>query len=226
MVSFLLPSRKRFKYLKNNIEKLLLTASDRSNFEVNFVFDSDDVETLEEFNNWHKDFNHTVLITPRLGYHYLHEYYNMSALKSSGKWLWVWNDDCEMVSHDWDKILLEEYKSTAAFVVNPLNLSNENYIRVGKTMFPIVPRFFYDVTGCVSRNQHVDNYIEDVSNALGGIMFLEERINHLHPEERINDEVTGQKRYHSNQDFCSAELFNSDMNKIKEYNILSKFTNP
>lgn len=212
----MLPTRKRMPYVKKSIDSLIKTASDINNFEVNFIFDNDDVDSISEFEKWEKNFNFTFQVTQRVGYHSLHLYYNQMASVSHGKWLFVWNDDSEMVSKDWDKVILGYGDKVC--IINPQNLSCMEYtVRHNKCMHPVFPRFFYDVTGVVSRNQHTDNYFDGIGVTFGGIMISEPGVQHLHPEERIQDEVTREIRYHSNHDVCSQEVFDADMNKIREY---------
>ena len=212
----MLPTRKRMNYVKKSISSLVSTANDINNFEVNFIFDEDDIETIEEFKKWEKNINYTFQVTNRLGYHNMHKYYNMMATVARGKWFFLWNDDSEMVSKDWDKVILGYGDKVC--IINPQNLSCMEYtVRHNKCMQPVFPRFFYDVTGFISRNQHSDDYFNSIGAALGGIMISEPGVQQLHPEERIQDEVTREIRYHSNTDFCSQEVFDADMNKIREY---------
>lgn len=217
MISILLPTRKRFSYLKSSIESLVNTCTNKNNIEILLLFDDDDEDTIENFNSWNKDFKHETIITPRLGYKGMHTYNNMLAEKSNGNWLFLWNDDSRMVSKDWDALILEDYKNSF-LLISPKNLNNEHYTST-RSMFPIFPKKWYEITGRISPYQQSDTYLNQVSYRLG-IFKYEPRIFHEHgeigitTENRIQDEVTKEIEYKAVVPF--SEVI-EDTNKLYEY---------
>ena len=198
MISILLPTRKRFKYLEASVTSLLETSNKTDNIEILFLFDDDDKETIEMFNSWDKNFNYKHIITERLGYAGMHEYNNMLAEISTGDWIFLWNDDSRMVSKDWDSLIEEEYKDKF-FLISPKNLNNPAYTAT-QSMFPILPKKWYNITGRISPYQQSDTYLNAVARRLG-IFLHEPRIFHEHgefgisTENRIQDEVTKEIEY-------------------------------
>ena len=67
MISILLPTRKRFKYLTASINSLLQTCKDKNNLEILLLFDDDDQETVDQFEDWKNNsekFNCKHLVVP------------------------------------------------------------------------------------------------------------------------------------------------------------------
>ena len=216
MISILLPTRKRFKYLVAAVNSLLDTCHNPNNLEILFLFDDDDKETINDFNSWDKQFNHDTIITERLGYAGMHEYNNMLAEISSGDWIFLWNDDSRMSSTNWDELILEGYKDKFVFL-SPKNLNNVQYTST-QSMFPIFPKKWYNITGRLSPYQQSDTYLNQVAYRLN-IFQYEPRIFHEHgdfditTENRIQDEVTAEIQYKARVPFNDVMR---DVQLIKE----------
>ena len=88
--------------LQGAIRSLRRRATDPDSLEIMVAADPDDEETIQVA----KDMNVVLHITPeRYGYPGLHTYYNELAMKSSGDWILVFNDDTRMCTAGWDKII-------------------------------------------------------------------------------------------------------------------------
>lgn len=220
MISILLPTRKRFKYLISSINSLLQTCKDKNNLEILLLFDDDDQETVDQFEDWKnnsEEFNCKHLVVPRLGYSGMHEYNNMLAEISSGDWIFLWNDDSRMSSTNWDELILEGYKDKFVFL-SPKNLNNVQYTST-QSMFPIFPKKWYNITGRLSPYQQSDTYLNQVAYRLN-IFQYEPRIFHEHgdfditTENRIQDEVTAEIQYKARVPFNDVMR---DVQLIKEY---------
>lgn len=206
-ISFLLPTRMRPDSLKKSLDSLMNTCSSIENYEVVVVFDEDDVETIDIFDLWEKNYNYTKVIVPRFGYDYLNEYYNAACAVAKGDWFWVWNDDTEMLNSDWD-LILKEYDGQFV-VLNPYNTReiDKEYI-LTHTLFPIVPRLYYDTLGRLSPWNHIDTYIEKL---IGCLIKNEFRLCNSHDKQ--DDVVTKEIQYHRIP-FPQNEL-NIDLAKLK-----------
>jgi glycosyltransferase involved in cell wall biosynthesis len=209
-ISFIIPTRKRTEKLKRLLDSLESTCNNKDNYEVILAFDSDDKDHYEQFASWTKNYNHKSFIIDRLGFDHLEVYCNKAAEISSGKWLWWWADDSYMTSKDWDSII-KEYDDKFV-LLNPWHALHESYIQEA-TMFPIVPRKYYEILGYVSPWNHVDTYVERILKPFG-LMKNEFRITHDHDRDE-NDETHKEVIYHRRG--FPLQQYANDMIRVKKY---------
>jgi len=189
-ISFLLPTRKRPDDLKKSLDSLENTCSSIDNYEVVIVFDEDDSETISIFDSWDKKYNYKKIVSKRLGYDYLNLYYNMACDIAKGQWFWVWNDDAEMLNKDWD-LIIQEYDKQFV-ILNPFNTRQvDSQYLLTHTLFPIVPRKYYELLSYLSPWNHIDTYCERICS---GLIKNEFRLLHTHNKQ--NDEVSNAIVYH------------------------------
>ena len=164
-ISILLPTRGRSKVVHKSLKSLIEKAHDLSKIELIIVVDNDDVETIDYFKNVIipelnlKNIHLTLLLCEPMGYGKLHKYVNLAADMSTGSWLVFWNDDAVMLSQDWDKTIMEhqgEFK-LLAFTDN----HKHPY-----SIFPIVPREWYILTGILSEHAHTDAWLSQIEYTL------------------------------------------------------------
>lgn len=211
LVSFLLPTRGRSQKLKAVLDSLVETCSSINNFEVVLLFDDDDREHIGEFESWPKNYQYKKQVLKRAGYNNLQVYYNLACSMSSGKWLWVWNDDSRMISRDWD-LVIKEYEEEFV-ILNPWNTRevDKEYLKT-HTMFPIVPRVFYEHLGHLSPWNHIDTYLGKIVDGMG-LIKNEFRIVHTHDRE-IDKTLEGVVYL---QVPCPSEQCRIDRQKISDY---------
>ena len=109
LVSVIFPSRGRPEWLLESINSLLDQADDTTRIEIILRIDEDDAPTqlqagylLERLGK--SNFNY--IIGPRgNGYQDIHLWLNELAKKSSGDWVFIWNDDARMMTKSWDTYL-------------------------------------------------------------------------------------------------------------------------
>jgi hypothetical protein len=99
-----------------------------------------------------------VTVGPRQGYEGLHHYVNLLAEKSTGDWLFLWNDDAVMQTKNWQKYI-DPFDYTTPQVLNP-HEPIHNY-------FPLVSRAFYEALGHFSLSPNNDSYVAEIARALG-----------------------------------------------------------
>ena len=193
-ISFLLPTRGRSENLKLVLDSLENTCDSISNYEVILCFDNDDVKHIEEFDSWTKNYNFKKIVIDRCGYDNIHIYYNKAAEESSGDWLWVWNDDCEMIKKGWDTII-SEYNGQFV-IINPWNTRDvDAQYLLTNLMFPIFPRKYLELLGHLSPWNHIDTYTDHVVSVFNfPIKQNEWRIVHTHNKQ--NDQTTREIFYH------------------------------
>ena len=90
-----------------------------------------------------------------------------------GAYLVVWNDDARVVSHNWDKSMIDRAKRGQHYL-RMIDSSHRPYY-----WFPIISKEYYKVIGHMSLNAHLDNWLMDLSNPFSLIVdYPEFRIEH------------------------------------------------
>lgn len=159
----MMPTRQRVNLVERSVLSLLSQANNPTNIEIAVAFDHDDQDSKTYFasNSWHeliKKYNSSFQLfeTPQWGYSDLHNYYNLMAQHAQGNWLMIWNDDAVMKTIHWDKHI-EPHDG----YVGMLHMVTENY-REKFALFPIIPRTWLDIFGCVSLSNSNDSWIQHI----------------------------------------------------------------
>lgn len=159
MISVLCPSRGRPESLAASVASLIALASDQAAVEVLVGADPDDPQTAgrDWTAEWEAGRNIESWTAPeRYGYAQLHLYYNHLAAMARGEWLLLWNDDAQMLTGDWDKVISEQ----APGVLWPGSNQGQYY-------FPAWPKAWSDAWGHVSLSPNVDVWLSEVGARLG-----------------------------------------------------------
>lgn len=157
-IAMLLATRGRTDSLGRSIRSLVELASDISRVQLMFAFDRDDSVGLEYFavdlKPWldQRNVAYTAMKFDRMGYIGLHKYNNAMAASSDAKWLCIWNDDAVMETQDWDKTIMS-YDGQFRL------LSYKTHNLHPYSIFPIVPRKWYDLLGYISPHPTQDGWV-------------------------------------------------------------------
>ena len=161
-ISILLPTRGRTDQLDKSVTSLLYLAEAPEKLQWVFGFDKDDAESF----NWFKENVlpkiensggvYTCLSFEPLGYIRLHEYVNKLASYATGEWFVFWNDDAIMQDHGWDTEIM---KSTGEFCLQAFDTHNKHPYSI----FPIVPKEWYDLIGHLSLHQLNDAWLSQIA---------------------------------------------------------------
>lgn len=157
-IAMLLATRGRTDSLGRSIRSLVELASDISRVQLMFAFDRDDVVGLEYFaadlKPWLDQRNvvYTAMKFDRMGYIGLHKYNNAMAAASDAKWLCIWNDDAVMETQDWDNTIMSYNGQFKLLSYRTHNLHPYS-------IFPIVPRKWYDLLGYISPHPTQDGWV-------------------------------------------------------------------
>lgn len=212
-VSILLPTRKRFASLLRSAESLLQTC-DSAELEFMLAVDDDDLETLDALKS-HPLPNMQLFVGPRLGYINLHHYVNQLAHRSSGDWLFLWNDDALLETQGWDQIIAEY--DDQFVVLNP-GTNHANHPREN-CIFPIVPKKWVDILGHFSLSNHNDTYIEYIANQLGIRRDVEIFVKHDRADltGSNDDEVFAEREFTTGSFYGpeNHENMNRDIEKLR-----------
>lgn len=156
----MVPSRGRVAHLAKSIDSLRKLATDPKDFEVLVWVDDDDQPTIDFVSNpgfvYPSGPTTKCLVGPRgRGYADLHTYYNRLCEISSGRFLFLWNDDALMLSTGWDREIAKHDGGQPCYLHSGLRdtRGRDTYL------FPIVHRSWYDKMGHFSMSPHNDTYV-------------------------------------------------------------------
>jgi len=157
-IAILLATRGRTTSLGRCIHTLIESADNSDRLQLMFAFDNDDTAGTEYFQQhlqpWmdKRDLNYTAMQFDRQGYHRLHVYNNKLAEHTDARWLMIWNDDAVMETQGWDTEIMQregEFKLLAVHTHKDHPYS----------IFPILPRKWYDLLGYISPHSVQDGWL-------------------------------------------------------------------
>jgi len=102
------------------------------------------------------DVDYEAHLFKSMGYAGLNRYYNHLAKSTSADWLFVWNDDAVMETQGWDSVI-EQY--TGQFKLLKVHTHNDHPYSI----FPIMPRAWYDLMNHLSRHQMIDAELSQIA---------------------------------------------------------------
>lgn len=164
-ISILLPTRGRTTSLSTSLASLVNLAKDVSKVEIRLGYDNDDRAGIEHFKTtlqpWldANKINYTALLFTPVGYSRLHEYVNHLAKGVDCDWYFFWNDDAIMETQDWDEVITSY---TGQFKLLAVRTHNDHPYSI----FPIVPKQWYDALGHLSQHQMNDAWLSQIAYQL------------------------------------------------------------
>jgi hypothetical protein len=157
-ISVLLATRGRTDALKRSVDSLLDLASDTNKIQILFAFDRDDATGLDFFKHQYlgelnqRNANYAAMTFDRMGYTGLHRYSNTIARHAPAHWLMIWNDDAVMQTQDWDREIMQWQGQFRLLSVHTHN--DHPY-----SIFPIVPKSWFDALGYISPHPSQDAWV-------------------------------------------------------------------
>jgi hypothetical protein len=224
-IAVLLPTRARTKALTDSVTSIVSRAKDISRVQILFGIDTDDEVGLAHFENVIQPFldDHNVTYEAQafesMGYAGLNRYYNHLAKSTSADWLFVWNDDAVMETQGWDSVI-EQY--TGQFKLLKVHTHNDHPYSI----FPIMPRAWYDLMNHLSRHQMIDAELSQLAFLLDIMQVIEVDVIHnqveltkdatdpLKPKVRFEGNPANPHDFHNPQ--TSARRY-QDCDTIAEY---------
>lgn len=171
-IAVLLPTRGRTTALKLSIISIFNRVLNLDNVQLLLGFDNDDEVGLNYFNETiqplldEKGIHYTVMQFDPMGYIGLNRYYNGLAEQASADWLFVWNDDALMETTGWDNIVA---KHNGEFKLLKIHVHREHPYSI----FPILPKEWYDLFGFMSRHQMTDAELSQIAYMLDLMEIVE-----------------------------------------------------
>ena len=215
-ISILLPTRGRAEALMNSIQSLYTLAKDFASIEVLFGVDNDDVVGMENMLRnvcpWieQNHINHKIVVFEPQGYNNLHRYVNGLAEHSQGSWLFFWNDDAVMKTTAWDERIRER---TGEFKLLSVYTHNDHPYSI----FPILPRQWFEILGHISQHSSNDAYVSQLAYYLDIFERIDVHCDHNRYDiTGINNDATYQQRRIMEGDPSQpGDLNHPDMVKIR-----------
>jgi hypothetical protein len=157
-LAILLPTRGRSDALGKSVRSLIDLADDYTQIQIMFAFDRDDAAGREYFDQELKPYldnikaSYTAMLFDPLGYIRLHVYNNKLAQYTDSDWLVIWTDDAIMQTRGWDTEIL---KYNGDFKLLAFHTHNDHPYSI----FPIVPRKWYELLGYISPHPTQDGWL-------------------------------------------------------------------
>lgn len=176
-IAVLLPTRSRTDALTASVTSIVDLAHDVSCIQLVFGFDDDDKIGLDHFAKVIQPFldkrgvDYEAQAFKSMGYAGLNRYYNHLAKSTSADWLFVWNDDAVMETKNWDKVIAQY---TGQFKLLKVHTHNDHPYSI----FPIMPRAWYDLMNHLSRHQMIDAELSQLAFLLDIMQVIEVDVTH------------------------------------------------
>lgn len=164
-IAMLLATRGRTDSLGRSVRSLINLADHPERLQLMFAFDNDDVIGVgyfqEHLQPWmdEREIHYTAMQFDRQGYHRLHIYNNKLAEHTDSHWLMIWNDDAVMETQGWDTEIM---KRQGEFKL----LAFHTHRGHPYSIFPIVPRAWYDLLGHISPHSAQDAWVSQQAYVL------------------------------------------------------------
>jgi len=159
LVSVLIPTRQRTKQLISSVMSLMNRAQIPEEIEILLKFDNDDHQSVQEFLSSYFVQNCKVVVSPQgKGYADLHHGVNDLCKIASGEFLFLFNDDADMRTGEWDKYIRPH---AGKFCVLRPNAGHKH-----GNLFPIVHRKWLEHFGYLSLSCQMDAWVQEVSRRL------------------------------------------------------------
>jgi len=226
--TIILNSRKRFLYLENLLNSIKNTTSNLSDIEVLISCDSDDDSTSVFWQNnssqWPWAFCEFIEREKNLTLRF-----NNIIKNSEGKYIFILNDDCEILTPDWeidafDK--LEQYEDNIIYGRTQDN-SCDKVMGGPYASFPIVSKRSTDILGFFMHTDFPglggDVTLYRIYNEIDRIIDLNVHINHvLHTtvEKVMNpDETASEMRQTTYNSYVNEQTFDisKDVEKLRKH---------
>ena len=180
--SLILPTRNRIPLLLKMLASIE-TAEDISCVETLVIHDDDDSESKEILENLQKPWI-KILSRPR-GNNVSRDYYNWALQFVTGELIWAINDDAEIETSGWDKLIYEKMKDCEIALGS---VWCDHYDYEGQSApfsyFPILPRISTEKLGYILPSYYAgwgaDCILSEIFQRVGKIIKIDEvRVRHI-----------------------------------------------
>ena len=217
-ISILLPTRGRVEAVKKSVLSIINHSIEPENIEILYRIDDDDEDTLSHVEELKTLHTHTqILIAPRYeGYQSLHIFTNELCAISTGKWLWLWNDDAKVMTKGWDLIfddLKAQQREPALIQIGEKKMYSPESQNLFVSPFPIINRKVYEKLGHFSASYYNDTYQGLVVLIAEQMCGAYRNLNGIPPQINLSS-------YYSNLSW--QPNFNTPTHNLISYNAMSE----
>ena len=176
-ISVVLPTRGRTTALSRSVISLFNRVVDKGTVALVLGFDEDDEIGIKHFEEslqpWLEENNidYQAMVFEPLGYTRLNEYVNAMTEASDADWIVFWNDDAIMETTGWDRIIT---KRTGEFKLLAVHTHRDHPYSI----FPIVPREWYETLGYLSPHQINDCWLSQTAFLIDNWERIEVYVTH------------------------------------------------
>lgn len=209
-ISILLPTRGRTKLLQESLNSLIDLADCAEGLEFLLAFDDDDPTSAEFFTNSiapaliKKGCQYFVFQFPRMGYAHLNRYLNFLGKHARADWWVFWNDDAVMLDSGWDTEICSRGDQ---FCIQAFDTHKSHPYSI----FPIVPRAWFDILGHLSQHALNDAYISQIAWLLDIMIRIPVKVEHR------RFDLTGSNKDKTYEERCPWQL-EGNVNNIWDFN--------
>ena len=193
LISVILPSRGRPEGLWNAVHQTRKHMQDKGLAEFIVKADEDDDETVSIVKSWQATLPVKLIVSPRgRGYHDLARYTNECCQVATGDWLLLLNDDAEIITPEWDQVLLKTaYPNGWAGMTEICSLILTEEGVHDSYSFNAMRRQTFDVLGHYSRPGPVDYYVTTTLRGVNATAHIEVVVRHQpNTQERHEAKIT------------------------------------
>ncbi len=189
LVSVIFPSRGRSSWLRQAIDSLYSLSVNKDQIEYILKVDDDDDETIATVEKLAEEIDLRAIVSPRgNGYADIHEWYNEMSKMARGDWILIFNDDCRMVTADWDHVLLHCTVDKLWHSVPDVMMTIVPSVgRPDTKEFFFVRRKVVEILGMMSPIAHMDNWLTSVMEFVKSLRVVPIMVDHF--SDRIGDKV-------------------------------------
>lgn len=186
LVSIMIPTRERPSQLERCINSFI-SRSDKRNYEFLLKVDDDDIATIDWCKNNQSKYPLRFFVSPQgEGYCHLHLFMNRLASMANGDWLWVIDDDVEILTDHWDSMIEGMWPGRGYVGQQEVGI----YLMTGDSFsMPLLRRGVYKLWGRVSMDPAVDRWLYYASCMAGIASPIDIKIHHYRYEESVSKRI-------------------------------------
>jgi hypothetical protein len=122
---------------------------------------------------------------------------NELAAAASGDWIFVWNDDCLMLTEHWDTVI-------SSYPLDQILSPNNPHKPL--CTFPAVPRRFIEEIGHFALNCHTDTWWQEIGEWLEILTWIPVNVRHERADiTGMNNDSVFQERVYQTEEFYDSD---------------------
>lgn len=210
MISILIPTREKLEPLKKTLTSIIKNSSNVNNYEILIGVDNDDINTINFLGSIDNE-NIRIFYFERQFYNNIHFYYNNLAENAKGELLWIFADDFEILTKNWD-LYINKYKNMFNYIkVNNIQSNWDTLFSI----IPIIPKKWFDLIERISDYSQVDGWCWAIARELNIAVYDSS----IEVNNFIDANASLHQNYYKNgyDGPAGTDELNSDILKITKY---------